>query len=185
MELPSPATTAAVWPSVPGWAGREIMNAGGLSAFSLCISLKTTNYELRPCCLEGVFITMKELGDRAMTTAAAAAALPQRRSSPPKFRLLSRSLISPFKQTSSVRFVPPVSQCLPALLPLRPSTLSVIPLSKVWMSIGRKVWAFLSLKKKGIPLCVRLKERERISLLLQTAAGGGWVHKYHLQPRAI
>lgn len=163
MELPSPAAaaaTAAVWPSVPGWAGREIMNVGGLSAFSLCISLKTTNYELRPCCLEGVFITMKELGDPATTTAAAAA-LPQRRSSPPKFRLLSRSLISPFKQTSSVRFVPPVTQCLPALLPLRPTTLSVIPLSKVWMSIGRKVWAFLSLKKKrNSSLCAFERERE-------------------------
>lgn len=38
---------AATWPLVPGWAGREIMNMGGLSAFSLCISLKTTNYKLR------------------------------------------------------------------------------------------------------------------------------------------
>lgn len=149
MEPPLAAAAAAAWPLVPGWAGRGIMNMGGLSAFSRCTPPKTTNYELIPRCLEGVFITMKELGDRA--TAAAAAALPRRRSSPPKFCLLSRSLISPVQTNKRHQILPPrqsAPACLPALLPLRPSTLSVIPLSKGWMSIGSKVWAFLFLKKK-------------------------------------
>lgn len=76
---------------------------------------------------------------------------------PPSLSLLNL----PVQTNKRRQILPPVSQCLPALLPLGASTLSVIPLSKVWMSIGREVWAFLfRQKKRNSSLCAFERERE-------------------------